>query len=292
MANIGPVKQMMSQFPCRTHEETREALRQVTQELTLLALSRTKFFDLAAFYGGTALRIFHELPRFSEDLDFSLMLPDRNFNLTDFLPKIEEELASFGLEMHVTRKEKRELSPVQSAFIKGNTLVHLVKVTSVGLPVRGIPSNEVIKIKLEIDVDPPKGAGYELKFRLLPVPFSVRLYDKPSLFAGKVHALLCRGWKNRVKGRDFYDYLWYLANNVPVNMVHLKERMVQSGHWNTKKTLTIDDILQILENRIDPRIIELAKVDVSPFIANTQELDLWSKDFFLAVSEDRLRSST
>ena len=162
-----------------------------------------RIFMRAAFYGGTALRIFHGLERFSEDLDFSLAEPDPVFRLDDYLDAVAAELGSWGFVMQVETKQKNAGSPIQSAFIKGGTLVHLVRIASVVPPVSGVPENELLKIKLEIDTDPPAGAGFEIGYRLEPIPFSVRLYDRPSLFAGKVHALLCRNWGQRVKGRDF-----------------------------------------------------------------------------------------
>lgn len=217
MKDLSPVKKLLDEYGCKTNEERNAALREIVQELALVALSRTDFFSRAAFYGGTALRVFYGLDRFSEDLDFSLEKPDASFCLDEYLPAIRDELASWGFEMTVEIKDKMREGAIQSAFIKGGTVIHLVKIAAVEPPVRGIPPNSLLRIKVEIDTDPPPAARYETKYRLSPISHAVRLYDKASLFAGKAHALLCRSWKDRVKGRDFYDYLWYLSAAVPLN---------------------------------------------------------------------------
>lgn len=289
MPEYGPVQKMLSKYPCKNTDETREALRQVIQEITLMGLSRAQFFSKAAFYGGTALRIFHGLERFSEDLDFSLIERDPVFDLSAYLPQVHDELASFGLDLSVEKKNKSKESAIQSAFIKGNTLVHLIKITAATPPVTGVPENEHIKIKIEVDTDPPAFAQYETKHRLQPIAYSVRLFDKPSLFAGKMHALLCRNWKTRVKGRDFFDYLWYLSHDIPVNMQHLEARMKQSGHWTGTEPLSKKILLELLDTRLQTIDLEQAKKDVTPFIHDTRSLDLWSKDFFMSVSKDTLR---
>ena len=191
--------------------------------------------------------------------------------------------------MSVERKAKSGDTAVQAAFIKGGTLIHIVKIASISPPVSGVPENEQLKVKIEIDTDPPAGAGYEVKYRLNPVPFSVRLYDKPSLFAGKLHALLCRGWKQRVKGRDFFDYLWYLSNYIPVNRIHFEARMRQSGHRTDSEPLSRDGILRLLEERFTALDFLQAKADAAPYIKDTRVLDMWNADFFMTVSRERLK---
>jgi predicted nucleotidyltransferase component of viral defense system len=291
MSDASPVRKMLDAYQCKTNEERRDALREIVQEVALLGLSRTPFFKHAAFYGGTALRIFHGLERFSEDLDFSLIKATPDFKLDDYLGAVRDELASWGFEMSVERKEKAAESAVQSAFIKGGTLIHLVKIASINPPVTGIPSNEQLKIKLEIDTDPPECAGYEIKYRLNPLPFSARLYDRPSLFAGKLHALLCRGWKQRVKGRDFYDYLWYLSNDIPVNAPHLEARMRQSGHYSEQEHLGQKDIVGLIEQRMAAVDFDQVKKDIVPYIKDTRSIELWSSEFFTTVTREHLKTS-
>lgn len=283
-----PVQAMLDAYQCKSTGDTKDALRQIIQEITLVALGRSGFFDVAAFYGGTALRIFHGLDRFSEDLDFSLIEPDRSFDFGKHLPFIQDELSSFGFEMSVEQRVKTVEMAFQSAFIKGGTLLHLVRIAAARPPVPGVPENEQLKIKVEIDTDPPAGAGYEVQYKLRPVAHAVRLYDKPSLFAGKMHALLCRNWKQRVKGRDFYDYLWYLSRDIPVNLVHLEQRMRQTNHWDGDSPLTVAALLRLLDERLSSIDLQQAKNDALPFIKDTRSLDLWSRDFFLSVSRDHL----
>jgi hypothetical protein len=285
-----PIQKMFERYQCRTNDERRDALKEIVQEISLVALDRTHFFNYAAFYGGTALRIFHGLERFSEDLDFSLIKPDASFDLGVYFQAIRDELNSYGFDMKVEKKLKTKTSAIQSAFIKGGTLIHLIKIASVNPPVTGISKDELIKIKIEIDTDPPTGATYEVKYRLVPTPYSVRLYDRPSLFAGKLHALLCRNWKSRVKGRDFFDYLWYLSKDIPLNIIHFDTRMRQSKHRSGNQPITLNDIFQLLDARFSSLDFEQVKADVTPFIKDTRSLELWNRDFFMSVTQDKLRS--
>lgn len=288
MSNISPVRKLLDAYQCKNNGERRDALREIVQELALLGLSKTPFFNHAAFYGGTALRIFHGLERFSEDLDFSLMKPIPDFKLDDYLGTVQDELASWGFEMRVERKKIAAQNAVQSAFIKGGTLIHLVKIASISPPVAGIHDNEQLKISIEIDTDPPEGAGYEIQYRLKPLPFTVRLYDMPSFFAGKLHAILCRSWKQRVKGRDFFDYLWYLSKDIPVNALHLEARMRQSGHFTESRRLTIDDIRERIEKRLNTVDFDQARKDIIPYLKETRSIELWNAEFFKAVTKDHL----
>ncbi len=163
-----------------------------------------------------------------------------------------------------------------------------MKVFNFTTPVSGVPNNELLKIKIEIDTNPPIGASYEQKFRLLPVPFSVSLYDKPSLFAGKLHAVLCRNWKAREKGRDFYDYVWYLGEKTPCNITHLEERMIQTGHWIRGHELTLDKVKELLYARFETIDYTHLKQDVEPFVNDYHVLDLWGKEFFISITKDEL----
>ena len=284
MASV--IESMLTKYDCKNAVDYRNALKEIAQEVALCGLSRGGFFNKAAFYGGTALRIFYGLDRFSEDMDFSLSKEDKVFDLSQYFSILEEELYSVGLEMSVESKAKRQETPVQSAFLKGNTLKHLLKIIPAKNTPLQIPSNEILKIKFEVDTNPPKLANYETKYRLLPSPFAVKLYDKPSLFAGKLHALLCRSWKNRVKGRDFYDFIWYVSNKTSVNLPHLQKRMEQTGHWNNDKILTIAKLKNLLKERFHSVNFEDVKCDIQPFIANRSILDLWSTEFFCAITDE------
>lgn len=284
MASI--IDSMLAKYECKNIADYRNALKEIVQEVALCGLSRGGFFDKAAFYGGTALRIFYGLDRFSEDMDFSLKKEEDNFELSRYFSALEEELHAVGLEMSVERKTKPQASPVQSAFLKGNTLKHLLKIVPAHNTPLQVPSNEILKIKFEVDTNPPELANYETKYRLLPSPFAIKLYDKPSLFAGKLHALLCRGWKNRVKGRDFYDFIWYVSNNTNVNLPHLQKRMEQTGHWKSSETLTAAKLKKLLISRFCSVNFDDAKRDVQAFIADSSKLNLWSADFFCAITNE------
>lgn len=284
-----PVQQMIEKYGCKNTAEYKNALKEVIQEVALCGLSRGGFFTKAAFYGGTALRIFYGLDRFSEDMDFSLIRKDANFSIDTYFSYLADELMANGFELTVERKEKSLQSDVQSAFIKGGTLVHLLKIVPSDKRILGISETELIKIKFEIDTNPPDCATYETKYALLPSPYAVQMYDEASLFAGKIHAVLCRAWKSRVKGRDFYDYLWYLARGTKVNLAHLQKRLEQSGKWSDAETLDLQTLKDMLWKRFSEIDFENAKQDVLPFIKDPSKLNLWNKDFFSSVTLGQLK---
>lgn len=283
------VENMLKKYNCRTTDDYKNALKEVIQEIALLGLYRADFFSKAAFYGGSALRIFYGLERFSEDLDFSLIEQDTGFDIDFYCKFIKDELGAYGFEMEVEKKIKNIDSNIESAFIKGGTKINLISISPGLEGLTKLHKNEKIKIKIEIDTNPPPGAGYEVRYQLTPTPFSVRLFDTASLFAGKVHALLCRNWGgNRTKGRDLYDYIWYLSQDTKLNVDHLAQRMKQSGHLENG-TLSVEDVKELLIEKF--RIIDFkaAKADVEPFIRNKNELDLWSEEFFISLTKERLK---
>lgn len=276
--------QMLEQYQTKTLTEKKNAIKEVVQEIALCGLSRADFFKHVAFYGGTALRIFYGLDRFSEDLDFSLISPNPAFDLKPYFNGLETELASVGLKFSIEEKIKSVDSDIKSAFLKGNTKEHIVSIY--GLQDININPSEIIKIKFEIDTNPPAFASFENKYRLLPSPYQVKLYDMPSLFAGKVHAVICRTWKNRVKGRDLYDYIFYLSHRSKINLPHLKARLVDSGVLKDDDTFTIETLRTMLNERFEAIDYESAKEDVLPFITDANKLDLWSKEFFIDISKN------
>lgn len=283
MDNI--INQMLSQHESATLTDKKNSIKEVVQEIILCGLSRAGFFQTAAFYGGTALRIFYGLDRFSEDLDFSLMTPDSNFRLDGYLPALEKELLTYGFRFKAESKAKAKDSDVLSAFVKGNTREHILLCYADERLAQTIVGSELIKVKFEVDTTPPPYAGFERQFRLLPIPYEINLYDMPSLFAGKMHAVICRAWKNRVKGRDLYDYVFYLARQTPVNLKHLNARLVDSGFEGAGNDMSLDEIKQILFRRFEQIDYAQAKGDVLPFIRNPASLDMWSKEFFQSITE-------
>ena len=284
---MSSIQSMMERYQPQNAEAYRNALKEIVQEIALYSMSKSGFFQEGAFYGGTALRIFYGLHRFSEDMDFSLVHPNPSFALSDYLPTVEEELSAVGLKMRVEQKNKTKVTDIQSAFIKGGTLIQIISIQQTDeVLIPGIHKQEQLKIKLEVDTNPPPGAGFELRYALRPVPYVVRLYDKPSLFAGKIHAVLCRNWARRIKGRDLYDYVWYLSQDTPVNLFHLQKRLEQSDRWDSSKQLALQDTKDMLKERFSQLDFEAAKKDVIPFLSDASELDLWNAGFFQAITEN------
>jgi hypothetical protein len=252
--------------------------------VALLGLWRAKFFEHAAFYGGTALRILYGLDRFSEDLDFSLLAPSPDFNLARYTASLEEELLAFGFNVRVEMVDKAVESAVQSAFLKANTRNELL-VIEAGEELAGqVADGQVLKVKIEVDTDPPPGFTTSTRFLLQPIPFAVRSYSLPDLFAGKMHAIIFRKWKKRVKGRDWYDFVWYAANYPHLNLAHLEQRMRQTSHWSGIQPLSPAAFTELLFEAIDRLDVTQARRDVAPFVKDQQMLVLWSHDFFRDVA--------
>lgn len=279
------IEQMLKNYNIKNIYDQKNAMKEIMQEIVLCGLSRAGFFKQAAFYGGTALRIFYGLDRFSEDLDFSLEKTDQSFNLAAYFPVLEKEVKSFGLNVAISEKEKTKDSNIRSAFLKGNTREHLLLFYADAKATGSVAQNEIVKIKFEVDVNPPAFAGFEHRYRLLPAPYQVRMYDMPSLFAGKLHAVICRAWQSRVKGRDLYDYIFYLSRGTAVNQKHLRARLIQSGFIGQDVECTLSEIKQMLFERFDTINYNQAKQDVAPFIHDTSTLDIWSADFFKQITE-------
>lgn len=278
------VTRMLAKYEPKSVDDSVRALREIIQEVALLGLWRAKFFEHAAFYGGTALRILYGLDRFSEDLDFSLLTPSPDFNLARYTASLEEELQAFGFNVLVEKVDKAVESAVQSAFLKANTRSELL-VIEAGEELMGrVTAGQVLKVKIEVDTDPPPGFSTQTRYLLQPIPFAVRSYALPDLFAGKMHAILFRKWKNRVKGRDWYDLVWYAANHPHLNLAHLEQRMRQTGHWIGDKSLSPVVFTDLLFEAIDRLDVNQARKDVAPFVNDQQMLALWSHDFFQDVA--------
>lgn len=276
---------MLAKYACQSRKDYENALKEIIQEIALLGLWRAKFFEKAAFYGGTALRILYGLDRFSEDLDFSLLSKDPSFSLKAYLQAVHIELQSLGFDVAVEEKTKVSDSAIQSAFIKAGTKEHLLKIKVPFSIQKIIHRDEILKIKLEVDIDPPGNFETETKILLLPIPFSVNSYTPADLFAGKIHSLLCRPWKNRIKGRDWYDFVWYVARHTPIRLQHLKERLQQTGNWDKKQKLTRDEVIHLIKEKIKKIDFDQAKEDVLPFLKNPESVALWSNNFFNQITE-------
>jgi len=279
------VNKMLGRYQCASVSDYENALKEIIQEIALLGLWRSKFFEKAAFYGGSALRILYGLDRFSEDLDFSLLKKDQKFSFRDYSRTVEEELKSFGFSVSVEVKEKKIETNIDSAFIKAGTMKNMIVIDMPESVRKKVHEKKVLKVKLEIDKDPPGGFDTEAKFLFHPIPFSVNTYSCSYLFAGKMHAILCRPWVNRVKGRDWYDLVWYVGQDIAIDLKHLEKRMKQSGHMKVGESMTNKELMKRLLEKIDALDFKAAQKDVQPLLKDPSSLELWSKPFFQAVCE-------
>lgn len=279
------ISQMLQNYKIDNIEDKKHAMKEIMQEVTLAALAKTDFFKHAAFYGGTALRIFYNLDRFSEDLDFSLLTVNEDFSFEKYIPAIHHVVESLGLKFKVTEKQKTNESHIKSAFLKDNTKEHFLVFYPESSDNLMLHRDETITVKFEVDTIPPDDARTELKFRLLPFPYQIRIYDMPSLFAGKIHAVLARGWKHRIKGRDLYDYIFYLSSQTKVNLKHLEARLKQTHTIGDKEVLTLELLKRLLIKKFNEIDYEKAKEDIFPFIQNAAKLDIWSSEFFTSITD-------
>lgn len=280
------LSEMLEKYEIKTDKDEINALKEIIQELVISGLSKSDFFNRAAFYGGTALRIFYDLDRFSEDLDFALVSPDKNFDLSAYFPFIEKEVSLYGLNLKVDTKIKTKESNISSAFLKGDTMEHILIFFSESNLQNNSKLLRDIKIKFEIDINPPSGAEYEIKYKLLPTPHSVRLYNKESLFAGKIHAILCRNWSHRTKGRDLYDYAFFLSKNVKVNMNLVKSKLVESNVLKEDDNFDINILKNMLNEKFKLIDYDAAKNDVAPFLDDSTKLNIWKLEFFQSITDN------
>jgi predicted nucleotidyltransferase component of viral defense system len=280
------IKDWLAEYNPKNKDEAQSALREIMQEVALAGLYRGGFFEKAAFYGGTALRIFHGLDRFSEDLDFSLLQPDPDFSLDKHLDAIQTEFQALGMHVSIKEKKKAKDTHVDSAFLKSETIWRELVLEGI-IPQSGLGQQANIKIKIEVDTMPPVGFDTEEKLLLRPFSFYVKCFTLPDLFAGKMHALLFRKWKENVKGRDWYDFEWYVKKSVPMNLTHFIERAEGSGDLGNEK-LTEQQFRKLLTDRINSVDMEKVKADAVRFIPDSARLDIWSRKYFTDLAE-RLR---
>ena len=266
--------QMLGRYEIKTGQEKRNAINEVMQEIALAGLYRGGFFDKAAFYGGTCLRIFYGLPRFSEDMDFSLTEKNVEFNIENYFPAVIEEFKASGRDVLITKKEKKVQTKVESAFLKDNTELYDLS----------FKTEKEIKIKIEVDTDPPLGFSTEQKLSLMPFSFMTRCFTLSDLYAGKMHALIFRNYKSRVKGRDWYDFEWYVRHDIPLNFPHFQIRAKEFNGLDIDK----EEFIKMLKEKIGTTDINMVKRDVMPFIQNPAVLDIWSNDYFLQLA-DRIK---
>jgi len=273
------IKEWIAEYNPVNQQEAIAALREIMQEVALAGLQRSGFFEQAAFYGGTALRILYGLDRYSEDLDFSLLEQKKDFSLEPYLNAIKTEFAALGMKVSISEKIKSKATKVDSAFLKSETIWKELILEGV-IPQNGLGAMPSLKIKIEVDTQPPLGFKTEEKLLLRPFSFYVKCFTAPDLFAGKMHALLFRKWKNRVKGRDWYDFEWYVRKGIPLHLAHFVERAIDSRDI-TEYSLTPDSFKQLLLQKINSVTIDQIKVDINPFIKDSTKLNIWSTQYFV-----------
>lgn len=262
----------LKRYQINNATDKQNAVYEITQQVVLAGLHRGGFFDRAAFYGGTCLRLFHQLPRFSEDMDFSLLSPDEDFKFENYFQPIIDEFDSLGRKVEIKKKDKKTFGRVDSAFLKDNTDVYNI----------AFQTEKAVKVKIEVDTQPPLLFATEQKPLTIPYTFMVRCFQLPDLYAGKMHALVFRNWKTRVKGRDWYDFEWYVRWRVPLDFKHLQERIREFNGVEMSQ----DEFKVVLKERLSTTNIDDVKKDVRSFLRNDpHELDVWSNDYFLQLAD-------
>lgn len=274
------VKSMLQKYSLKSPMEQDRALREILQEITLVGLWRGKFFEHAAFYGGTALRIIHGLDRFSEDLDFILHKSNAHFKWEHYAKAVVDELNAYGFKVELLEKKKSSNSAIQSAFLKTNTLESMLKIGISEGSMKGTHPETILRIKVEIDTDPIPGLTVQNHYIQAPIPVSISTVVESDLFACKLHAALYRAWKNRVKGRDWYDVVWFIRREVPLNLGYLAKCMQSNNELKKDEGLTGSHLAEIFSKRLRSLDIEGAKTDVRVFLRDDSQLNEWSPEFF------------
>ena len=263
--------QMVAAYAEQRGTATPNVEQEVMQRIALAGLHRGGFFQHAAFYGGTCLRLFHNLPRYSEDMDFSLIEKRDDIHIENYFPAIIEEFRLSGHEVDIVKKDKKIFGRVESAFLKENTEAYDIK----------FQTKKTVKVKIELDTDPPLAFDTEQLALQQPYSFMTRCFTLPDLYAGKMHALVYRAWQRRVKGRDWYDFEWYVRWNVPLNFAHLQERVREFNGEEVSK----ESFMSQLREKLATTDIERVKEDVIGFVDHPHELDIWSNDYFLQLAD-------
>lgn len=283
MNGLISIQRMLDGYHCASALEEDHALREILQEFILAALGRTDYFSKAAFHGGTHLRVFHGLRRFSEDLDFALREDDPSFSLMPYLEKAKNELDALGVKVEVIDRSKADAT-VKKAFLKDDSIIRLIDLRfAANIGSRQTPRK--LRIKLEVDSHPPAGATYESRALAFPFPASVTCFDLSSSFSGKMHALLCREY---VKGRDWYDLIWYAGAGIRLNHELLTAALDQQGKWAGSHVRTDDAWVRTeLKKVIGELDWRRAREDVAPFIHadELRTLEFFTADYFTSLTE-------
>ena len=271
---IDLIKKKLADYGAVNQLEEEYAVKEILQDIALYGLWRTGFFEVAGFQGGTSLRILYGMERFSEDLDFILKKPDPGFAWPVYLQGMLDCFEEFGLKSQVLNKSRMD-QRIKKALVKDDSICHQLNLSFF----RNSPKR-MQKIKLEIDTDPPAGSGFDYSYLDFPLDFEVCHQDLSSNFSLKIHALLCRTY---LKGRDWYDFNWYLKQGIQVNMPHLQAALLQWGPWADKKIdISLKWLKQVLLHKATQIDWQDAAKDVQRFLRSSEQhsLSLWSEKFF------------
>lgn len=279
------IENIIARYNPKNIEETKAALREVVQSIILIGLSRAGFFKVASFYGGTALRIFYDLNRYSEDLDFTLNERNNNFSFEPYIKSIKEVAASYNLDVNIDIKNKINKTPIESAFLKLEIYKTFIELKIDSSLTSLLHKDEVLKVKFEVDVNPPLGFNKETKILDIPDLAPIIVLDEPSLFAGKIAAILCREYKHTVKGRDYYDYLFFMKNRISPNLTYLKNKLIEGGKIDENEELSIEKVKKLLIDRFNSIDFSLAIKDLNKFIIEHEDLSIYSKDLFIDLTK-------
>lgn len=280
---VKTISELLKKYPSSNIEEIKAALREIIQSIVLIGLSKGGFFSKASFYGGTALRIFYGLNRYSEDLDFTLNEKMEDFSLEPYFPLIKEVGVSYGLDFDIISKPKKAKTPVESAFAKINTYETFIHLRMNQDLINILHKDEVMRIKFEVDCNPALGFNIENKWVDLPEFAPIVVLDESSLFAGKIHAILCRNYKNNVKGRDYYDFLFYIQRRVKPNMTYLRNKLIESGKLSPDDLFDMFILKELLKKRFLVTDYNQVRTDVTRFLFVNEDLSFYSAEFFIAM---------
>lgn len=284
---MNTIEELLNSYGPKSLDETKLRFRELLQQIVLIGLSKANFFKYASFYGGTALRIFYSLNRYSEDLDFTLNQKEDNFSLEPFIKKIKEVAEGYGIQLDIETKPKQILTPIESAFAKLNTYQTFIALKLDDNLTKLLHKDETIKVKFEVDCNPALGFSCDSKWLDVPEFANVKVLDIESLFAGKIHAIICRNYKNNVKGRDYYDFLFYIRKRVKPNLTYLKNKLIESGTIEENERFDTERLKTILKAQFEIVDFNQAKQDAERFVINNEDLSYFSKDLFISLL-DRL----
>ena len=282
---VTTIEQIVKSHNPSTIDETKAIIREIVQSIVLIGLSRSGFFSKASFYGGTALRIFYNLNRYSEDLDFTLNNAEPDFSIELYTSKIKEVALSYGLELEIMIKNKKTKSPIESAFAKLNTYQTFISLKLDKKIISTLHKDELLKVKFEIDCNPSLGFKNETKWLDIPEFAQVVVLDEPSLFAGKLHAILCRNYKNTVKGRDYYDFLFYVQKRIKPNLIYLRNKLIETGKINALDHFDLNVLKSMLIEQFEKVDFNQVKQDAMRFVFKNEDLSYYTKDLFIQMVE-------